>query len=326
MKFLAIETSCDDTSISIMDGYRPLSLITHSQVETHNQFGGVIPELASRLHSKNIFSLIETALEDANVSIEEIEAVSVTKGPGLINTLQIGITVAKTLSQVLEIPLYGINHLEAHMYSPFIGIPMPLKKSIVVIASGGHTIIGTLINNETKIYGESLDDAIGETFDKVGKMMGLSYPAGPIIDSIAKEGELYDDLPKTNLPGYDFSYSGLKSYFNRKIETTSNKELLSFNLQTAAFDQLMRKIVKLSDETGINDIIVGGGVSNSTFFRNLTNDYPEMKFFFPKKKYTGDNAAMIGYTTYLKLQNKSLSKSDLTLDAKPSQKRKKHSN
>ena len=186
MKFLAIETSCDDTSIAVLNDSQVLSIVTHSQVETHNKFGGVIPEVASKIHVKTIHNLIEKAIAESGIKINNLEAIVVTHGPGMVNTLQIGFLVAKTLSLSLGIPYFKINHLEGHLFSPFIGKSSRLipKESIFLIISGGHTIIGVKANQKINIYGETIDDSIGESYDKVAKILGLDYPGGPIIDKI----------------------------------------------------------------------------------------------------------------------------------------------
>lgn len=322
MKYiLAIETSCDDTSISILEGIEVISLKTFSQIKDHAKFGGVIPEVASRLHSEMIFKIIEEAIEDSGITINDLDAIAVTGGPGLVNTLQVGITVAKSLSLSLKIPLYDINHIEAHAYSPFIGkepstIP---NRAIVLIASGGHTEI--LIKDKWKYerIGTTRDDSIGEAYDKVSKTLGFGYPGGPVLDSIAsklkKDGV---SCPVTNLDGYDLSYSGLKSniLLKSKEKSIDTHELVK-GFQTAAVTQLVNKIKKAVKEYNINEIIVGGGVSANSFLRSELEKIENTKVFLPKLKYTGDNAAMIGYLAAIKIEFNKIKPSTLKLDAEP---------
>ncbi len=321
MKVLAIETSCDDTSIAILDNEQVISLVTHSQIETHNKFGGVIPEIASRLHMENIHSLIKRAFNDSGLTFKDIDAIAVTVGPGLVNTLQIGILVAKTLSLSLNIPLFEINHMTAHMFSPFIGkskesIP---AKAIFLIVSGGHTIIGVKKNNNIEIYGETRDDAIGEAYDKVAKMLSLDYPGGPIIDKMfyqlkEENFKTFVKAPVPNIKNYDFSYSGLKSWVNKNKDNYSKEEII-YLFQKSAIQQLVNKVEKLSNEIGIDTIIIGGGVSANKYLRETISKKDFKKVYFPKIMYSGDNAAMIGYCYYIfKDQLKAAS---YDLDAKP---------
>ncbi len=321
---LAIETSCDDTSISILQGIEVISLKTFSQIKEHEKFGGVIPEVASRLHSKYIFKIIESAIEDSGITLQDIDRIAVTGGPGLVNTLQVGIVVAKTLSVALDIPLYDVNHIEAHAYSPFIGeeqkrIP---KKAIVLIASGGHTEL--LLKdgwNYTKL-GATKDDSIGEAFDKVSKTLNLGYPGGAIIDNIVsttKERSIA--CPVSNLDGYDFSYSGLKSsVLNKSKDKKNHPHGLVKGFQTAAIRQITNKVKKAMDEFKINNIIVGGGVSANSLLRSELNKLENTDVFIPKLMYTGDNAAMIGYLAVIKINAKKMAPSSLSMDAEPRRK------
>ncbi len=323
-KILAIETSCDDTSISLLEGVDVLSLKTHSQIEDHNKFGGVIPELASRLHTKNIFSLITLALKESNLSLNELDAIAVTQGPGLINTLQIGMIVAKALGFSLNIPVFGINHLGAHAFSPFIGeeeknIP---EKALVLIASGGHTILALKEGFKLSIIGETIDDAIGEAFDKVAKILGYDYPGGPIIDDIAKNynGELFP-CPISHLPNFNFTYSGLKSHVLKAAkEDKASKEAIAAGFQDAAIKQLINKINKAVLKYNINNIIIGGGVSANSMLRNELVNNKKLNAFIPKFIYSNDNAAMIGYYCALLIDFNLITPMALTEDASPKRK------
>ncbi len=331
MNILAIETSCDDTSISILKDEKVSSLFTYSQIKEQNKYGGVIPEIASRIHSKNIFSLIEKTFKNSSLEYKDIDVIAVTEGPGLVNTLQVGITVAKTLSYMLNKPLVGINHLNGHLFSSFIGedynsIP---KKSGILIVSGGHTIIGLKNNSEIKILGETRDDSIGEAYDKVSKILNLGgYPGGPIIDDIFQanrnkdEFDKLEDYPKINLNDYSFSFSGLKSWVMKtKNENAYSNEEIAFMFQKAAVLQIIKKIEKLVLEHKIENLLIGGGVINNTYLREEIRKIKSIKSYIPKRIYSSDNAAMIGYSFYV--QN-SLSRKkelfnlrDLELDSKP---------
>ncbi len=320
---LAIETSCDDTSISILKGVEVISLKTFSQIKDHAKFGGVIPEVASRLHSENIFKIINEAIKDSGKQLKDIQRIAVTGGPGLVNTLQVGITVAKTLSYMLGIPLYDINHIEAHAYSPFIGrekkwIP---KKAIILIASGGHTQLLVKENWKYTLLGTTKDDSIGEAYDKVAKIFGYQYPGGSILDEIANStGEIEIKAPKVNLKGYDFSYSGLKSHMlNKSKNKKNNKESLIKGFQNSSIEQLINKVVKAMKEYNINNVIVGGGVSANSELRKRLNSI-DGEIYLPKLKYTGDNAAMIGYLANIKIDSNKLRPSKLDLDAEPRRK------
>ncbi len=323
-KILAIETSCDDTSISILDGIDILSLKTHSQIEEHNKFGGVIPELASRLHTKNIFNLITLAMEESNLSLEEIDAIAVTQGPGLINTLQIGMIVAKSLGFALEIPVFGINHLDAHAYSPFVGeepknIP---EVAIVLIASGGHTILALKKGFKLSIIGETIDDAVGEAFDKVAKILGYAYPGGPIIDNIANkyQGELAP-CPISNLAGFNFTYSGLKSHVLKIVKQDYySKEAIAAGFQHAAIKQIINKINQAVLKYNINNIIIGGGVSANSMLRTELANNKELNTFIPKIIYSNDNAAMIGYYCTLSIDYHLATPMKFSQDASPKRK------
>ena len=315
-KILAIETSCDDTSVAILQDEHILSLQTHSQIEEHNKFGGVVPELASRLHTENIFTLINKSLFDSNTELKDLKSIVVTKGPGLINTLHVGQTVAKTLSVALKIPLYGINHIEAHAYSPFIGnnyktIP---KIAIVLIVSGGHTIIGIKNNSDFEHLGSTRDDAIGEAYDKVARFVGLPYPGGPHIDSLSFAQNKKIEAPLTLLPNYEFSYSGLKTWTLNKY-TKKNRNLILSGFQESAIKQLIYQIKKAINEYKIKTIIVAGGVSANKELRKHLLEIKGVIIHLPKLTYTGDNAAMIGYLYYVKNSMNKIKKEKIDFDA-----------
>ncbi len=321
---LAIETSCDDTSISILEGIEVISLKTFSQIKEHEKFGGVIPEVASRLHSKYIFKIIESAIDDSGIELTDIDRIAVTGGPGLVNTLQVGMTVAKTLSLMLDVPLYDINHIEAHAYSPFIGMEQKRipRKAVVLIASGGHTEMLIKDGWNYERIGMTRDDSIGEAFDKVSKTLKLGYPGGAIIDGIASNtNEKKITCPVTNLDGYDFSYSGLKSsVLNKSKDKKVNKYGLVKGFQIAAVKQITNKVQKAMEDFKINNVIVGGGVSANSLLRSELKALDNVNVFLPKLKYTGDNAAMIGYLAAIKIDARKIYPSNLDIDAEPRRK------
>ncbi len=316
MKILAIETSFDDTSIAIMDNHNVLSMQTYSQIKEHVSTGGVVPEKASRLHSENIFFLIELAIKDSNVKLNELDAIVVTKGPGLVNTLQVGIVVAKTLSQSLKIPLYGVNHMTAHIYSSFINKPLTdiPEKALVLLVSGGHTTLAMISSGEISILGETKDDAVGEAFDKVGKLLDLGYPGGPAVDKIFNEftRELFE-IPVPDLPGYDFSYSGIKSFVANKKGLVESHALAA-GFQKAAIDQLVNKVKKAILKRKVNTLIIGGGVATNTYLKSELSSL-DISIISPRGIYALDNAAMIGYTAYYMIENNMIKPEKLTLDA-----------
>ncbi len=315
---LAIETSCDDTSISVHEGIELISLKTFSQIKTHEKFGGVIPEVASRLHSKFIFNLIEIAIKDSGKTLKDMDRIAVTVGPGLVNTLQIGITIAKTLSLVLDIPVYGINHIEAHAFSPFINMEAKFipKKAIVLIVSGGHTQILIKDGWKFNLLGKTRDDSVGEAYDKVAKILGLKYPGGPTIDKIYNETKKKaEKSPLTNLEKYDFSYSGLKSFVSLKAKKNFNKESLMKGFQESAIRQLIKKVEKAMAEFKIDDVIIGGGVSANSLLRSELKSIDNIILHLPKINYTGDNAAMIGYLASIKIQEDIIKEGNLEMDA-----------
>ncbi len=321
---LAIETSCDDTSISILEGIEVISLKTFSQIKDHEKYGGVIPEIASRLHSKYIFKLIELAIKDSGITLNDIDRIAVTGGPGLVNTLQVGVTVAKSLSLSLGIPLYDINHIEAHAYSPFIGVEekrIP-KKAIVLIASGGHTELLIKKGWEYERIGFTKDDSIGEAYDKVAKVLKIGYPGGPAIDKLYNHSdEEVVKCPVSKLEGYDFSYSGLKSHvINKSKDKKINKIGLIKGFQESAIEQIYLKVLKAIEEYNIKNIIVGGGVSANSLLREKLNSIKNAEVHLPKMMYTGDNAAMVGYLASIKIDANNIQPSLLDMDAEPRRK------
>lgn len=311
---LAVETSCDETSIAIVkNGSTVTSITVLTQMDTHASFGGVVPEIASRMHTENITMVLEETLKKANMSVSDVDAIAVTYKPGLLGSLLVGIEFAKTLSYVYKKPLIKVNHLIGHIYANQINnkLEFPL---LALVVSGGHTEIVKMTNDyEFTLLGSTLDDAIGEAYDKVARILGIPYPGGPGVDKLAKEGKATYDLPKPVLDNtYNFSYSGLKSRIINLVhnETQRNEEIrkadLAASFQYIAVDELVRKVELAIKNTGIKNIIIAGGVSANTYLRKEMSELAlkhNAKLNIPDLQYCTDNAAMIGaaaYPLYLK--------------------------
>ncbi|MBK7174189.1 MAG: tRNA (adenosine(37)-N6)-threonylcarbamoyltransferase complex transferase subunit TsaD [Bacteroidales bacterium] len=315
---LGIESSCDDTSAAVLDGTVMLSNVIANQ-QVHQDFGGVVPELASRAHQQNIIPVIDRALKTANVHKEQLSAIAFTRGPGLLGSLLVGTSFAKALSLGLNIPLLDINHLQAHILSHFIQPGHEQKKVpafpfLCLTVSGGHTQIVEVSDYfEMKIIGSTIDDAAGEAFDKTAKILGLPYPGGPFIDKHAREGNpsAYK-FSKPVIPGLDYSFSGLKTsflYFLRdqlKKDTdfiTNHLADLCASIQSTIIEILLEKLVKASKERGIREIAIAGGVSANSGLRKALLDLGELKgwnVYIPEFQFTTDNAAMIAIAGYYK--------------------------
>ena len=316
---LGIESSCDDTSASVLCDGKVLSNLIANQ-EIHKSFGGVVPELASRAHQQNIIPVVNQAINNANIDKNQLNAIAYTRGPGLLGSLLVGSSFAKSLSMGLNVPLIEVNHMQAHLLAHFIedcGNEKPTFPFIGVTISGGHTQI-VLVKNyfDMEIIGETLDDAIGETFDKCGKMLGLPYPAGPHIDKHSKNGDSKKyKFTKPKVGGLNYSFSGLKTGFMRFIQKEKNNnddfisnelENLCASLQSTIVEILFEKIILATKQTGINKVVFGGGVScNSGIIEKFKQNeiIENYKSYFPKFEYTTDNAAMIAMVGYLKYNN-----------------------
>ena len=320
---LGIESSCDDTSASVLCDGKVLSNLIANQ-EIHKSFGGVVPELASRAHQQNIIPVVNQAINNANIDKNQLNAIAYTRGPGLLGSLLVGSSFAKSLSMGLNVPLIEVNHMQAHLLAHFIedcGNEKPTFPFIGVTISGGHTQI-VLVKNycDMEIIGETLDDAIGETFDKCGKMLGLPYPAGPHIDKHSKNGDSKKyKFTKPKVGGLNYSFSGLKTGFMRFIQKEKNNnddfisnelENLCASLQSTIVEILFEKIILATKQTGINKVVFGGGVScNSGIIEKFKQNeiIENYKSYFPKFEYTTDNAAMIAMVGYLKYNNNDFS-------------------
>ena len=330
MVILGIETSCDETAISLLKDEKIVADIVSSQF-FHQLYGGVVPELASRAHLKHIVSLFQEAIKKANISKNEIDAIAVTYGPGLIGALLVGLNFAKGLSLGLKKPLIGVNHIEAHLLSVFLDENKPSLPYLGLIVSGGHTQL-VLVKNvfQYKILGYTKDDSAGEAFDKVAKMLGLSYPGGPIIDKMAKTGNkkfIKFPEPCKNTNDYSFSFSGLKTsvlYYLRKIKKENpNFDFLSTpfindicaSFQESVVNVLSDKLIKAAKEFNIKNIAVTGGVSaNSALRENISFKAKEnnLNLFIPGINLSTDNASMIALVGKLKYEKQMFSELNLT--------------
>lgn len=315
---LGIESSCDDTSSAVIrDGYLLSNLLASQEV--HRQYGGVIPELASRAHQLNIVPVVSQALSQAGITMDEIDAIAFTVGPGLLGSLIVGTSFAKGLSLSTGKPLVEVNHLQGHILSHFIKQEgkdnrHPSFPFLGLLVSGGHTqIVAVHDYFKFEIVGHTIDDAVGEAFDKCSKMMGLGYPGGPIVDRLAKEGNPKKfSFAKPHVEGFDFSFSGIKTsllYFLRdrlKEEPDfieKNKCDICASFQKALIDILMKKLIMASDATGIKEIALGGGVSANSGLRDeitRTGRRKGWNTYLPEFKFTTDNAAMIAVSGYYK--------------------------
>lgn len=313
---LGIESSCDETSAAVLKDDRVLSNIIANQ-EIHKKFNGVVPELASREHQKNIIPVVIEALNKANIEKKDINAVAYTFGPGLLGSLLVGSSFAKSLSIGLKIPIIAVNHMQAHLLCHFIdqNIEKPDFPFIGVTLSGGHTQI-IIVKNffDMKLIGSTLDDAIGEAYDKCGRLMGLDYPSGPLIDKLSKNGDnsrFKFPLPKVD--GLNVSYSGVKTSFlnflSKKSKPFIEENLVDLcaSIQTTLNKIIINKIVLATQKFNIKTVVIGGGVACNSNLRNELLNLSikkEIKVHLPIKEYTTDNAAMIGIVGYLKFKEK----------------------
>ena len=315
---LGIESSCDDTSAAVLKNDKVLSNVIANQ-DIHKNYGGVVPELASRAHLSNIIPTVESAIKEAKISLNQLSAISYTRGPGLMGSLIVGTEFSKALSLSLRIPVIEVNHMQAHILVHFInnGNTVPSFPFLGVTISGGHTQF-ILVKDffKMEILGETLDDAIGEAFDKCGKKLGLEYPAGPLIDKIATKGdESKFKFPMPKVKGGDISYSGTKTAFINFLHKnqTKNIEFINQNIndicasiQKNLIDNLMNKVHLLSAENNLNTIVFGGGVSANSYLKKRLEKYSndnDLKIFIPELQFSTDNAAMIGIVGYLKFKD-----------------------
>ncbi len=317
---IGVESSCDDTSVAILRNDVLLSNVTASQ-EVHRKYGGVVPELASRAHQENIVPVIDEALKQADVSKEQLSAVAVTLGPGLMGSLLVGVSFAKGFASALGIPLIEVNHLQGHVMAHFINdanaaeqTPHPPYPFLCLLVSGGNSqIVLVRAYNYMEVLGQTIDDAAGEAIDKCSKVMGLGYPGGPIIDNLARKGNpLAYQFSEPHIPKLDYSFSGLKTSFLYSLRKwvaddpdfiEHHKEDLAASIEHAVVSILMKKLYLAAEQTGIKHIAVAGGVSANTGLRNAFREAAATRgwtIYIPQFSYTTDNAAMIAIVGYYK--------------------------
>lgn len=313
---LAIESSCDETSMSIVkNGKDVLSIVVNTQISTHEKFGGVVPEIASRMHTENITLVLDETLKKANVSIDDISAIAVTYGPGLMGSLLVGVEAAKTIAYVYKKPLIAVNHMAGHIYANNIENTMEFP-ILALVVSGGHTDLVYMEDDyKFEVLGSTLDDAIGETYDKVARVLDLKYPGGPNVEKLAAQGQPTYKLPiPMNDNSLNMSFSGLKSSIINLVHNETqrgkiiNKEDLASSFQTVAIDELIRKLSLALKKVNVNQVIIAGGVSANQYLRKEVAKLLEntnIKLLVPSMIYCTDNGAMIGaaaYPLYLKKQ------------------------
>ena len=322
---LGIETSCDETSVAVVkNGREVLSNVINSQIDIHTVYGGVVPEIASRCHTEVINQVAKKAIEDADIKLEDIDVVTCTYGPGLVGALLVGVSYAKALSYALEKPLVGVNHIEGHIAANYITHKDLKPPFLCLVISGGHTHL-IYVNDYTdfKIIGKTRDDAIGEAFDKVARVIGLGYPGGPKVDKLAKVGKANIELPKANIDGLDFSFSGIKTaIINLHHKNPDiNKADLCLSFEKTATEMLiantLKAIYEIKKEYGkeIDKIVLAGGVSANSYIREGFSKLEGIEVYYPELKLCTDNAAMIASAGYYDFLGGK--RSDLHLNAVP---------
>lgn len=327
---LAIESSCDDTSAAVLKGRSVLSNVVATQT-IHQEYGGVVPELASRAHQKNIIPVVDAAIKKAGIQKEEIDAIAFTRGPGLLGSLLVGVSFAKSLALALSIPLIEVNHMQAHILAHMINdeFPTPNFPFLCLTVSGGHTqIVNVRAANNFELIGETIDDAAGEAFDKISKIMGLPYPGGPLIDKYAQDGNPNAFVfPHPKVGEFEFSFSGLKTSVLRFLqkEVQKNKNFVEENMsdicasvQKTIVDILIKRITTASKKYKINQLSLAGGVSANSELRArflLLEDLGKQTFV-PDFQFCTDNAAMIGIAAYYKYLNQDFSNQTITASAR----------
>jgi len=316
MLTLCIESSCDETAAAVIrDGRKVLSNIVASQVDVHARYGGVVPELASRKHVEAISVVITAALEEAGVILSEIEGIGVTRGPGLVGALLVGISTAKAMAWALDIPLAAVHHMEGHILAPFLEAP-PEFPFLALAVSGGHTHLYRVDGiGHYRIIGQTLDDAAGEAYDKVAKLLGLGYPGGALIDNLAGQGRpdaIVFPRPMLHRPNFDFSFSGIKTAVLQYVEKV-DKEIddqhmadIAASFQEAVVEVLTRKTLRAATQEGLERIVVAGGVACNSGLRSRFHELAGkqgLRIYFPSPSLCGDNAAMLGVPANYYLEN-----------------------
>ncbi len=308
---MAIETSCDETAAAVICHGKIASNVVATQV-VHSQYGGIVPELASRAHQQHLISTVKLAMQEANIAPSKLDAVAFTQGPGLLGALLVGTSFAKAVAFSLDIPLVAVHHMRAHILANFIEEPYPTFPLLGLTASGGHTQL-ILVKDHLcmEVIGETQDDAIGEAFDKIGKLMGFPYPGGPLIDRYAQKGDPHRfQFPSTNVPHLNFSFSGIKTAFLYFLREQQNKDAqfvakyredLCASIQATLIDMLLTKLKKAVAQTGIQTIAIAGGVAANSGLRSRLQQLAGQegwKVFIPQLAYCTDNAAMIAITAH----------------------------
>ena len=314
---MAIESSCDETACAIVkDGSEILSNIVSSQINVHTQFGGVVPEVASRIHVENISTVITEALHQAHMTMDDIDAIAFTQGPGLIGSLHVGVQAAKTLAWQFHKPLVPVNHMTGHIYANRFALDHDLKFPLLaLVISGGHTQLVWMENEwDFKVIGTTQDDAIGEAYDKVSRVLGTGYPGGPIMDKMAKEGKPHYTLPTPKVHGkYDYSFSGLKTAVLQLIQREEKKgepiikEDVAYAFQETALNLMVSKTLQAVEDLHPAMVVTAGGVAANSRLRVLLAEgmkkYPEIELSQPPIRYCTDNASMIGASGYVAWKN-----------------------
>lgn len=317
MKVLGIETSCDETGVAIYDSERGLlAHALHSQVKLHAEYGGVVPELASRDHIRYLLPLTDRALTEAGISKQELDGVAFTSGPGLVGALMVGASTARALAMTLGVPAVAVHHMEGHLLAPMLEDSAPQFPFIALLVSGGHTLLAEVRGvGEYRILGESLDDAAGEAFDKTAKLLGLGYPGGPALARLAQQGEAGHyrfPRPMTDRPGLDFSFSGLKTFTlntwlneqKQGHDDEQTKANIARAFEEAVVDSLKIKCRRAVQQTGIETLVVAGGVGANLSLRAALKQMMDMEdgqLFYPRIEFCTDNGAMIAYVGCLRL-------------------------
>lgn len=326
---LAIESSCDETSAAVTRGRDVLSLVIASQIEIHKRFGGVVPEIASRNHVSAIRNTVDEALKQANVSLSDISAVAVTYGAGLLGALLVGVSYAKALAYAMNVPLIKVNHVRGHISANYIADKSLEPPYLCLLASGGHTAIVEVTGyDDVKVIGTTQDDAVGEAFDKVARVLGLPYPGGPEIEKLAKDGKPTIDFPKGfhNKNTLDFSYSGLKTSVINYMHTAAqkgeevNKAYVACSFQKSAVGVMTENVEKALLKTGLKTVVIAGGVASNKHLREEMEKVGEkhgVNVIYPPLKLCTDNAAMIGACAY-NLIKEGKGRASLDLDASAS--------
>lgn len=329
MLILSIETSCDETSAAVIEnGDTILSNVVASQINSHKRFGGVVPEIASRHHVEYITLIIEEAMEEAYVTFDDLDAVAVTEGPGLVGALLIGVNAAKAIAYAHNLPLIPVNHIAGHIYANQLVQPLEFPLLSLVV-SGGHTeLIYMKEHGSFEIIGETRDDAAGEAYDKIGRVIGVPYPGGKHIDEMAQVGEDTFNFPRAMIDedNYDFSFSGLKSAFINKVHNAEqkgeelNREDLATSFQQAVVDVLVSKTIRAAKEYDVKQIILAGGVAANSGLRTglseaVETELTDVPLIIPPLSLCGDNAAMIGAAAFL--EKEQFKNANLALNAQP---------